>query len=135
MGQKKKIDFIIQENFAGQIIIINNLDCPTNHEIGRRTKIYVPDHGITHCKGTFPSISQTYTRVIQQNKEGKSKELNWYDLSKGEKGISMTGRQGIIVDDKRYTTHTIGISGGFSRRMRSGSIKKEAIQYVRNCLK
>lgn len=127
-----KIDLIIDENFVGKIIIINNLNCSKSHEIGKRTQIIVPDNGITHYNGK-PKISSILTRVIERSKAGETKELNWHKLDEGEKGVTMGGHNGIVVEGKSYKVNVIEIGTEFSWEIGISSLEDEITKYIKDC--
>lgn len=133
MGPETKIDLIIDEEFHGKVIIVNNLGCTNTNEVGKRTKITIPKNGIAHYNGN-PKISKMYTKVIEKSKTGKTKELNWFKLAKGEKGIVMEGGGGAVaVDGISYKLSVIEIDTQPSWELGITSMEEEIRQYIKKC--
>ena len=132
LGSETKIDLIIDEDFYGKIVIINNLDCSNKHEVGKRTKIFVPENGITHYNGE-PIINNIFTRVLERNKKGETKELNWNILSKDEKGIIMDETNGIVYDGESYKVNVIVIGKEIQLDIGIASSEEEIKKYIKKC--
>ena len=133
LGPETKIDLIIEDDFVGKIIIVNNLTCPDLHDFDKRTRIVVPANGITHYPGT-PRINSIYTRVIERRNIQDEKELKWHEFSEGAKGIVSEGSNGVRFEDKSYELNVIEIGYEISLDFAiKKSLKEEIIQYIKNC--
>ena len=131
-GPETKIDLIIEEGFVGKIVVVNNLDCPISHEFNKRTKVIVPNNGITHYPGK-PKINNYFTRVIEKSKNGSTKELNWHNLPNGEKGVILEGRSGVVVEGRSFEFNVIEIGNGSPTEFGIASLEDKIVQYIKNC--
>lgn len=131
-GSETKIDLVIKENFVGKIFIVNNLDCPVQHETDKRTRIVVPENGVTHYTAS-PVINHIFTNIIRDKKNGVE-HIKWFDIPEGEVGVLSYGSSGVEVDGESYKLNIVEIDSNLSLEIDiTPEEERQIIQYIKQC--